>query len=66
MIKEIKVYTFICDRCGADIAAGTEYCGFSDLDAFDLDDDGGKVIDGKHYCPNCWTVNDNDEEVVKP
>lgn len=66
MIKEITCYTYICDRCGADISANTEFCGFSDLAAFDLEDDGWNVIDKKHYCPDCWTVNETDEEVVKP
>ena len=72
MIKEIKVYTAICDGCGFDVFRGQEHIGLNDIGFVeDTVLDSEWIIDeetdkpAKHYCPNCWTVDDNGEIVVK-
>jgi hypothetical protein len=68
MIKELKIYTVICDSCGKDSADGAEYAGWNDKDfSVDcaVDDDWVKHPDGiHHYCPNCYEYNDDDELVI--
>jgi hypothetical protein len=68
MIKEIKMYTCCCDRCGVSADDGTEYGGWYDehraMDAA-LEED-WEEIDGGIYCIDCYEINDNDEFVIKP
>lgn len=68
MVKEIICYTVICDRCGKDSAAEDEYCGYND-ESYSLDcaADSGFVEQGsKHYCPDCYFYDDDDNLVIKP
>ena len=68
MIKEITVYTVICDRCGKDSNSGEEHCGWSDKDiAFDIAVDYADFIeiDRKHYCSNCYFYDDDDNIIVR-
>lgn len=63
------MYTVICDRCGADAFAESEFSCWGDVDTaidFAVDNSAYVVIDGKHYCPDCWTWNDEDELIAKP
>lgn len=65
MIKEIPMYTVICDRCGADHGDGGEYAGWGDAD-YALEcaegDDWYESDDNKHFCPDCYFWDDNDDE----
>jgi hypothetical protein len=56
MIKEITVYTVICDRCGADSNKDSEHVGWTTIDAaLDLAGESGWWFeDEKHLCANCW------------
>ena len=53
MIKEVIVYTVICDKCGKANAENSEHCGWTDKSyAWDEAlDYASEMIDNKHYCP---------------
>ena len=68
MIKTIKMFTVICDRCGKDSNAGSDYAAWSDLEgavetALEAD---WYCEDGKHYCPDCFKYDDNDNLILEP
>lgn len=68
MIKEVTVYTVVCDGCGEDYCHGTEYCGFpAEEDAINYAlDEGWTAEDDKHYCPDCWRpIQEEHEEECK-
>jgi len=67
MIKEITMYTAICDNCKCDVCEIKEYScwdskGFAEDIAIELD-----WIEeyDKHYCPDCYEYGDNDELIIK-
>lgn len=67
MIKEVEMYTVICDNCGVDSNKGSEYIGWNDKGfAVDcaLDDDWHKE-DDKHYCKDCYSFDDEDNLIIK-
>lgn len=67
IIKEI-FYAVKCDRCGA-INNEDDTSFWSDESTAENQafDDEWLVNEGKHYCPNCFTVDDEtDETIVKP
>lgn len=67
MIKEITIYTVICDGCGKDVHDGTEYSGFNDTDFVlqEASDSNWHVEEGKQYCPDCFEYDDEDNLVIK-
>lgn len=67
MIKEIIVYTVICDRCGKDSCDNTGYSGWNDkVYALDQAYDGWFIeIDGKDYCEDCHYYDDEDNLKAK-
>lgn len=66
MIKEVTMYTAICDNCGANICDGTEYAGWcKDGIQAELDSENWLEIDGKQYCNDCCEYDDNDELILK-
>jgi len=66
MIKEITMYTAICDNCGADICTGTDYGGWCrDGIEVELDSQDWLTIDDKHYCSDCCTYDDDDNLILK-
>jgi len=70
MIKELKMYTVICDGCGKDVCEGDEYAAWNEVSAIeDLVKDFGWLkhddYDGtKHYCPKCYDYDDDDNLVI--
>lgn len=71
MIKEVKMYTVICDVCGVDCLKNEEYSCWNDKNyALDVmfnmewaeDDDDSD----KHYCPKCFEYDDDGYVIVKP
>lgn len=67
MIKEIKVYTIICDKCGANSSDDGEYCGWNE-ESYVLDcaiEDDWVEYNNEHYCPNCYTRDDDDNLIIK-
>jgi hypothetical protein len=66
MIKEVKMYTVICDNCGKDSNDGTEYSCWSEQSiAWDSAMDADWIEDnGMNYCPDCFTYGDEDELII--
>jgi len=67
MIKEVKMYTLICDRCGKDVNEDCDISAWSDIEP-SIDNaynEGWCLEDDKHYCPNCYDVDDDGFMTVK-
>lgn len=68
MINEVKMYNIKCDRCGAISTEGDEISGWDNA-GFAIDcaiDSDWVEMGSKHYCPNCYEYNYDDELVIKP
>jgi len=66
MIKEVKMFTVICDNCKADSNRNSEYsCWNDEGTARDtaMESDWHEEGD-KHYCPDCFNVDDNDNVTI--
>ncbi|HEY3385783.1 MAG TPA: hypothetical protein VGK46_04695 [Saprospiraceae bacterium] len=63
------MYTIICNCCGRDACKGEEHSCWSDPDfvADGAKESGWHIEDkdDKHYCPDCFTWDDNDNLVIK-
>lgn len=68
MIKEVKMYTVVCDNCGRDVNENADYSCYNDkVFAQDVAMESDWLKEGdKHYCPNCYTYDDEDNLVVNP
>lgn len=66
MLKEVKMFTIICDGCGKDVNDDTEFSWWSDESYLEeiADDSDWEKIDDKHYCTNCYKYDDNDELIL--
>lgn len=66
MIKTIEMYTVICDNCGVSVFDGCDYDGFSDENYVEQTAEESNWVndDEKHYCPSCYTYDDDDNLVV--
>ena len=70
MKQEVKSYIIVCDCCGEHFHDGNDHCCY-------IDDTDGSIIESeaessewltigdKHYCPNCYSINDDDNYVTK-
>ena len=67
MIQEVKMYTVVCDNCGEDIGASSDYsCWNDEVYAWENADESDWIkLNEKHYCPNCWAYDDNDNIIIK-
>ena len=69
MTYETIMYGIKCNRC-QEIYEDSEGVNFAVDRHGDLEEcaqeDGWYVNGEKHYCPNCHTINENDEVVTKP
>lgn len=68
MVKEVKMYTVICDCCGADVNEDEEFSCWSDAgSAKDVAMDSDWLTEGdKQYCPDCYSYDDDDNLVIQP
>jgi hypothetical protein len=68
MIKEVKMYTVTCDICGKEAFAEGEYsCWNEPVFAEEMaEEDGWYCKDNVHYCPDCYTIDDDDNLIIKP
>ena len=68
MIKQLKMYTVVCDNCGTDAGDDADYsCWEEEESAWDVASDSGWIMgDNKatHYCPQCVEYDDNDNLVL--
>jgi len=67
MIKEVKMFTVICDNCGKDVCEGTEYSAWDEADfVTQIAGESDWHIEGDtHYCPDCFSFDDEDNLVIK-
>lgn len=58
MIKELEIYTVICDKCGADLQAGQEIAGWSELEGalYTAEASGWRVFEDSQVCHNCLEI----------
>ena len=66
MIKEIIMYTVVCDNCGKDANEDTDYSCWNDKNYAEdsaIEDDWVKE-DNKHYCKNCFMGYDDDDKLI--
>lgn len=67
MIKEVIMYTVICDGCGTDCNEDAEHSCWND-ESYAVDDamEQDWIEEGdKHYCPWCYTYDENDNLEIK-
>lgn len=65
MIKEVTMYTVVCDRCGKDACADSESSCWSEP-AFvrEMACDGWEEVGSKDYCPDCVMWNEDESELI--
>ncbi len=66
MIQEVKMYTVICDNCKKDSNEDTDYSCWNDKEyAQDVATEADWITeDDKHYCPNCYSYDDDDNLII--
>ncbi len=65
MIKEVTMYTIVCDRCGKDACEGTDYSGWDCIEGVrESACEGWLHEDGKDYCWGCVEWNHDESELV--
>ena len=66
MIKQVKMFTVVCDNCGLDSNKDAEYSAWNDSSyAEDVATESGWVKDDdNHYCPDCVSYDDDDNLVI--
>lgn len=68
MIKEVTMYTVVCDSCGKDLLKNEEYSAWNDaryVEDIAIEDNWSKQ-DDNHYCPDCYEYDDDDNLIVNP
>ena len=67
MLQKVEMYTIVCDNCGEDIGATQEYSCWNDevYAEQNAGDSDWLKEDGKHYCPKCYSYDDNDQLVLR-
>jgi hypothetical protein len=66
MIKTIETFTIICDNCGSDICGNEDFVSYTDISYVEdiaLDSEWKKMED-KHYCPDCYYLDENDNLII--
>ena len=68
MIKEVKSYSLICDNCGKTYVEN--YYDYNVQIDPDMAMEYAKENDwisheGKHYCPNCYKIDEDDNIIIK-
>ena len=67
MLKEVKMYTVLCDNCGKDVNKDAEYSAWNEktfAEDIAMEEDWIKENDN-HYCPDCFTYDDDDNLLIK-
>ena len=67
MIEKVEMFTVVCDNCGEDAGASSDASCWNDeavAEEMALESEWIKE-DEKHYCPNCWSRDDNDNLILK-
>lgn len=66
MIKPIKMYSVVCDRCGKTFCEGDSIITGADKKSARgyARESGWVEIGNKHYCPDCFKFDDELDEYV--
>lgn len=66
MIQKVEMFTVQCDNCKITSGENSEYSCWSDEDVAldDAENDDWIEHEGNHYCPDCYSYNDNDELII--
>lgn len=67
MVKEVIMFTIVCDGCGKDVNENTDYSCWNDKGYNEeiRQEAGWEKVDEKHYCTNCFEYDDDDNLVIK-
>lgn len=65
MIKEITYYDIICDSCGKSLTKESDMC-YPDTESAEMVAMNAewKKISGKHYCSDCYELNNETDEYL--
>lgn len=65
MIKEVTYYDIICDRCGKSFTEESETC-YPDKDSALMvaEQSEWMTIGNKHYCSDCYELDEETDEYV--
>lgn len=66
MIKQVVMFTVVCDNCGADVNDGAEYsCWNNESYVEEIASESNWIKDGdRHYCPDCHSFDDEDNLII--
>lgn len=64
MIKKRYFYNVACDCCG-ELLDPEMWMNDEEVVEMQLPFNNWKTFAGNHYCPNCWTIDDDDSIVTK-
>ena len=67
MVKEVKMFTIVCDSCGKNVNDDTDYSCWNDKSYNEeiRQEAGWEKVDDEHYCIDCFEYDDDDELVIK-
>ena len=70
MKVKVEVYKMVCDCCGETFHDGNDFTCYTDdpdgsLIRSEALDNGWREFGDKHYCPDCYTIDDDDNCVTK-
>lgn len=66
-IKKVEMFTVVCDNCKLDIGTVGEFAAWNDeLGAKEVAMESGWIREEeKHYCPDCYEYDDEDNLEIK-
>jgi len=66
MVVEVKMFTVVCDNCKKDIGSEDEYSCWNDDNYAESNasDSDWLKLNTLHYCPECYSYDDNDAFVL--
>lgn len=64
MVKKVECEMIICDNCKAQFEDASGFSVFADSHHTDPADYDWHVDDDKHYCPDCHSIDDDDNVFI--
>lgn len=65
MKKIVEMAVYVCDNCGEILNDGEDHVCFIDEDIWHCCEHEWIEHEGKHYCPSCYELDDDDKVVLK-
>ena len=68
MLQKVEMYTIVCDHCQKDIGSEDEYSCWNDDSYAETNATESDWLrdNDKHYCPDCYSYDDDDNLILKP